>query len=277
LHGREDYTDTVTQAGQERRDEIIRRVVDRGHVDVRDLARAMGVSEATVRRDLRALAEARQVDLVYGGATLPRRPDASIRSRALRNVEAKRVVGKLAADLVGDHEMLYVDGGTTCFEMRHALKFKHGLSVIVNSWRLAVELGDAPEVNIIQLGGHYRQEREDVVGPLAAQSVDQLRGYVAFISADGLSTDFGLWSNDVDTAYLYEHVVRNARDTVLLVDHTKFQTPSLFRICGWDHVSRVVTDREPDGQWKEFFSGHGISLICPESVAGPAEAVPEER
>ncbi len=251
----------MSPAGRDRRDEILNRAIARGHVDVRTLAADLGVSEATVRRDLRALADDGQLELVYGGATLPSAADVSIASRALRNMEAKRIIGMAAGELVRDHDMLYVDGGTTCFEMRHMLKRRQGLSVIVNSWRWAVELADAPGINVIQIGGHYRPEREDCVGPLAAQSMDQLRGYVGFISADGLSPDFGLWSNDIETAYLYQHVIRNAKDIVLLVDHTKFESPSLFRICGWDNVSRIVTDQSPPAEWQTFLEDRGIGVV----------------
>ncbi len=257
-----------------RRDEILNRALARGHVDVRGLASELGVSEATVRRDLRALSEAGHLELVYGGATLPRAADASFASRALRNMEAKRIIGKLAGELVRDHEMLYVDGGTTCFEMRHQLKRRRGLSVVVNSWRWAVELSGIGSCSVILIGGHYRHEREDCVGPLAAQSIDQLRGYVAFISADGLDTEFGLWSNDIETAYLYQHVVRNARDTVLLVDRSKFAAPSLFRICGWEPVSTVVTDSEPGDRWEEFLRDRGIRLVTP-AAAEAAETQTE--
>ena len=253
------------QTAQQRREEIISRLLSRGHVDVKSLAADMAVSEATVRRDLRSLAGDNQAELVYGGATLPRRGGFSIASRALRNMEAKRTVGRLAGQLVGDSEMLYVDGGTTCFEMCYSLKQRRDLSVIVNSWRMAVELGDASGINLIQIGGHYRQEREDCVGPLAAQAIDQLRGYLAFISADGLSTDFGLWSNDIETAYLYQHVIRNARDTVLLVDNSKFLAPSLFRICDWDAVSRVVTNELPSEEWRGFFTEREIEVVCPQA------------
>ncbi|MCC6485175.1 MAG: DeoR/GlpR transcriptional regulator [Armatimonadetes bacterium] len=127
-----------------------------------------------------------------------------------------------------------------------------------------MELAGTDGNSVIQIGGHYRPERADCVGPLAAQSIDQLRGYVAFISADGLSTDFGLWSNDIETAYLYQHVIRNARDTVLLVDHTKFDAPSLFRICDWGPVSRIVTDRKPSAQWLEFFEERGVRVVFEE-------------
>lgn len=247
---------------EQRREKIRGRIQATGHVAVKSLAADMDVSEATARRDLRALADAGQVDLVYGGATLPHAADFSLQSREGRNVEAKRVVGDLAAALVKDGEMLYVDSGTTCFEMRHALAGRKGLSVIVNSTRLAVELGKNPEISVVQLGGHYRAERMDAVGPLAVAAIEQLRGYVAFLGADGLDMDFGLTASDIQTAFLYQHVLRNARESILLVDHTKFLTPSLFKICPWDAVSRVVTDRPPDAPWVDFLNRSGIELIC---------------
>lgn len=246
------------------------RVLAAGQVSVKELSAEMAVSEATVRRDLRALADERKLELVYGGATIPREADVSIQSRSLRNVEAKRIVGRLAAGLVHDGEMLYVDAGTTCYEMRPHLCRKRGLSVILNSTRLAVELGRNAEASLIQLGGHYRPDSMDSVGPLAVAAIDQLRGYVAFIGADGLDRDFGLTATDIQTAYLYQHVIRHAREAILLVDHTKFCSPSLFRICGWEAISRVVTNRPPEPEWSAFLNNNGIELICPQpEPAGP--------
>jgi DeoR/GlpR family transcriptional regulator of sugar metabolism len=224
----------------------------------------MSVSEATVRRDLRQLADAKQVDLVYGGATIRRSPDQSIESRAQQNIEAKRQIGRLAAELVSDNEMLFVDGGTTCFEMRHYLLRKHGLSVIVNSTRLAIELGQKSDFSVILLGGHYRPDRMESIGPLTANAIDQLRGYIAFIGADGLDMEFGLSASDIQTAYLYQHVMKNARETILLVDHSKFHSPSLFRICDLDNVSRVVTDSAPSPEWIDCLASRGIDLIYPQ-------------
>lgn len=256
---------------EHRRDEIVKRVLASGHVAVRDLAGELAVSEATVRRDLRALADAHRVELVYGGATLPRASDHSIQSRAMREVDAKRIVGRLAAGLVEDGEMLFVDSGTTCFEMRHHLAHRKGLSVLVNSTRLAGELGATGDHSIVMIGGHYRPERMDTVGPLAVAAVDQLRGYLAFIGADGLDVDFGPTASDIQTSFLYQYVLKNAREAILCVDHTKFLSPSLFRICGWDDISRVVTDRLPEANWRDFLNRNGIELICPTPAETPAD------
>jgi len=248
-----------------RRRHILEQVVARGHVSVRDLAFGMAVSEATVRRDLRQLADAKQIDLVYGGATIRRSRDQSLESRAQQNIAAKRTIGKLASELVQDGDMIFIDCGTTCFEMRHYLKAKRGLTVILNSTRLATELGENGDFSIILLGGNYRHDRMDAIGPLAVNAIDQLRGYTAFIGVDGLDREFGLSASDIQTAHLYQHVMKNARESILLADHTKFLAPSLYRIGDIESVSRIVTDCAPDPEWAEHLAAHGIDIIYPET------------
>lgn len=255
---------------QERLDYILSQVLDRGHVTVRGLAEELAASQATVRRDLRVLAGQGELELVYGGASRPRTRDFSFRSKAKRNVEAKRIIGRLAAELVGDGEQVFLDSGTTSFELALRLKGKHGLSIIVNSARLAIEL-DRPGLNVILLGGQYRPDRMDTIGPLATAALDQLRGYIAFIGADGLNMQFGLAANDIESADLYRRAVHNARKTVLVVDHTKFVTPSLFKIVGFEAVAQVVTDRRPPAEWGAFFADLGIEVIHPPAEDAEAD------
>lgn len=254
----------------DRLDLILERIEDQRHVTVRDLAKATGVSEATIRRDLKQLSDRQLIELVYGGATAARKSDQSLQARGQRNTEAKRIIGELAGALVRDHDMLFVDAGTTCFEMRHALKQRRGLTLLVNSTRLAIELGPNSESNLILLAGQYRPDRMDTVGPLADQTVEQLRGYSCFLGADGLSQDFGVSANEMQTAYLYQHLIRNAKETILLADHSKFGVPSLFRIGGFEAVSKVVTDRDPGRDWQGFFNDLGIALVTPDFNQDPS-------
>lgn len=249
---------------QQRKELILRKILENGHVMVRDLAEEMTVSEATVRRDLRGLSDVGEVELVYGGATLPRSSDFSFRSKSQRNTEEKRIIGRLAADLVQDGETILLDSGTTVSEIAPLLKRKRGLAIIVNSARMAIELGTAKEPPaIITLGGQYRSDRMDSVGPLAVSTLEQLRGFRAFIGADGLNMDFGVTASDIDSSHLYRLAIRNATETILMVDHSKFQTPSLFKICEIDDISRIVTDREPPREWVAFLNDHGVEVIHP--------------
>lgn len=229
------------------------------------MAGALCVSEATVRRDFRALAKEGQIVLNYGGATLPSHVDFSYRSKAMRNVEAKRIVGELAGGLIAEGDQVFVDSGTTCAQLAGHLKRKRSLSVIVNSARLALEL-DSPNLQVILLGGEYRPDRMDNVGPLANTTLSELHGYHAFISADGLNRQVGLMASDVESAYIFRLAVANAKETTLLADHTKFHANALCKIIGWDSIRRVVTDHKPDEEWTTFFKERNIEVICPRKM-----------
>jgi DeoR/GlpR family transcriptional regulator of sugar metabolism len=257
---------------QDRRERILAEVAEKGHVTVRDLASGIAVSEATVRRDLKALADGNQIQLVYGGAAQLRTSDYSFRAKARRNFDAKRAIGRLAAELVGDDEQIFIDSGTTCFEMAAMLKRKRGLTIIVNSARLVMELPDAPGITVFTLGGRYRPDRMDTVGPLATATLDQLRGYLAFIGSDGLSMDFGPTASDSESAFLYRQAVRNARQTCLLVDRSKFLTPSLFKIVEWEAISKVLTDGAPPPEWAEFLASRQIQCMYPQAQEAPPPA-----
>jgi DeoR family fructose operon transcriptional repressor len=255
----------MRQATRERQQRVMSELLDRKHVTVKELADNMSVSEATVRRDLRSLADSQKLSLVHGGATLSRQ-DFSFIAKHERNLTAKRIIGCLAASLVSDGQQLFLDSGTTTFEMVPFLARKRGLSIVLNSARLALELR-TPETNIIMLGGQFRPDRMDTVGPITLANLEQLRGFIAFIGADGMSMDFGPSAVDMESAHLCRLAVTHARETVLLVDHTKFEAASLFKIVEWDKISRVVTDRPPTPDWNAFLSARHIQLHHPD----PAE------
>lgn len=260
----------MSASAQQRQQKVLHEVFARRSVSVVDLAQVVDASEATIRRDLKSLADEGQLDLVYGGATIRRTSDYSFRSKQQRNAQAKRTIGQLAADLVPDNDQVFLDSGTTCFEMVPFLKRKRGLSIIANSARLAVEL-DTPNNNVILIGGNYRPDRMDCIGPLAASTLEQLRGFVCFIGADGLSIDFGPAAADVDSAHLNRLAVTNCRECILVADHTKFAASSLFKIVDWGRVSRVVTDAMPDKHWMSFFKTNAISVALPAELQAKQE------
>jgi DeoR family transcriptional regulator of aga operon len=263
----------MSNSTQKRRQEILSELYQRGHVTVKDVADRLEVSEATIRRDLRSLADAGQSELVYGGAVLPRNHDFSFQAKSLRHSQGKHRIGQIAASLVKDNDQVLIDSGTTAFAMADHLGPKRNLSVIVNSSRLAVELSRNGNASVILLGGHFRPDRMDTIGPLALTAIDQLRGYAAFVGVDGLSMEFGLTASDIESAHLYRLAIRNAREAILLADHSKFQTPSLFKIVDWDPVSRVVTDREPSDEWCAFLQDRGIDLLHP----GNCPEIPQDQ
>ncbi len=251
----------MSQAAEERRKQIMTQLFDKKHLTVKELAATMRVSGATVRRDLKALADEDELLLVHGGATLPRQGDFSFRAKQLRAVEEKRVIGRLASMLLMDGDQVFLDAGTTCSEMVPHLKKMQDVTILTNSARLTLQL-NTPGLRVFLIGGEYRPDRMDTVGPMAMSALNQVRGYVAFLGADGLSMDFGPSASDAASAHLHRLVVENARQAVLLVDSSKFGGASLFQIVDWSRISKIVTDREPDEPWKRFFDEKHIAVIC---------------
>lgn len=242
---------------------ILSEVFENGRVMIKTMADRLSVSEATVRRDMKSLASDGKLELIFGGATLPNRSDFSFHSKETRNVDAKRTIGRLAAEFVHDGEVLFLDSGTTCFQMIPFLQNQKKVTIIANSARLALEFENT-NVSVIMLGGQYRPDRMDTVGPMAAAALDQLRGFKAFLGADGLSMDFGMTAGDIESAHIYRQALRNARQRILLVDYSKFLSPSLFKIESFEVIDRVITDRKPPREWIDYFNRMEIDLTWPD-------------
>lgn len=251
---------------KQRQDAILTQAYQSGHVSIREIALELDVSEATVRRDLRGLAAEGLIELTHGGASVVNTTDYSFMSKSRRNIDAKRVIAQLASTLITNHDQIFLDSGTTCFEMAAYLRARKSLSVIVNSIRTAQEL-KAPGVNVLLLGGQYRPERMDTVGPISYEVLERLRGYRAFLGTDGVSMEFGLSAVDIDSAHIFALAARNARDCVLLADSSKFEEPSLFKITDFSRISTVVTEKTPSPEWQAFFKDNNIRIICPDTAS----------
>jgi DeoR family fructose operon transcriptional repressor len=145
------------------------------------------------------------------------------------------------------------------------VKKMHDITILANSARLALEL-DASGVQMFLIGGEYRPDRMDTIGPMAVETLNQVRGYMAFIGADGLSMDFGPSASDLASAHLHRQVIHNASQTVLLVDRSKFASPSLFQIVDWSQINSIVTDHEPGSEWRRFFRDRDINVVLPEGA-----------
>ncbi len=247
----------------QRKEQILSLAYQEGYILVRKLAEQLGVSEATIRRDLHGLASEGLLDLTHGGASVVRNTDYSFLSKSVRNVEAKRTIAKMACNLISDGDHIFVDSGTTCFEMTPFLRGKRGLLIIINSIRTAQELY-APTMNVLMLGGQYRPDRLDTVGPMAAEALERLRGYRAFLGTDGISLDFGVSAADIDSAHIYLLAAKNARERILLADSSKFDHPSLYKITDFSQISTIITEKEPSPEWIEYLRSQNVKIIYPQ-------------
>ncbi len=151
----------------DRRHVILERVADEQTIHVGALARELGVSEMTIRRDIRLLERDGFLRQTYGGATahLTRSLDVAFNARALRHPREKRLIGMRAAEMVGDARMLYVGIGTTAEQFARYLPARPDLSAVTASLTTASLLGTRP-IRVVALGGVVLQDELTCVGPI---------------------------------------------------------------------------------------------------------------
>ncbi|MGW1358072.1 DeoR/GlpR family DNA-binding transcription regulator [Streptomyces chartreusis] len=231
----------------ERRQLILEMVRANGAVSLRELARVVQTSEVTVRRDVRALEAEGLLDRRHGGAVLPggfTRESGFPQKSHLATAE-KTAIADLAANFVEEGEAIVVGAGTTTQELARRLARVPGLTVVTNSLLVAQALAHANRVEVVMTGGTLRGSNYALVGSGAEQSLQGLRVSRAFLSGSGLTAERGLSTSNMLSASVDRALVQAAAEVVVLADHTKLGTDTMFQTVPTDVITRLVTDEPP--------------------------------
>ncbi|WP_277328008.1 DeoR/GlpR family DNA-binding transcription regulator [Streptomyces sp. JH14] len=231
----------------ERRQLILEMVRANGAVSLRELARVVQTSEVTVRRDVRALEAEGLLDRRHGGAVLPggfTRESGFPQKSHLATAE-KTAIADLAAGLVEEGEAIVVGAGTTTQELARRLARIPGLTVVTNSLLVAQALAHANRVEVVMTGGTLRGSNYALVGSGAEQSLQGLRVSRAFLSGSGLTAERGLSTSNMLSASVDRALVQAAAEVVVLADHTKLGSDTMFQTVPTDLITRLVTDEPP--------------------------------
>ncbi|WP_434097221.1 DeoR/GlpR family DNA-binding transcription regulator [Streptomyces pharetrae] len=218
-----------------------------GAVSLRELARVVQTSEVTVRRDVRALEAEGLLDRRHGGAVLPggfTRESGFPQKSHLATAE-KTAIADLAANFVEEGEAIVVGAGTTTQELARRLARIPGLTVVTNSLLVAQALAHANRVEVVMTGGTLRGSNYALVGSGAEQSLQGLRVSRAFLSGSGLTAERGLSTSNMLSASVDRALVQAAAEVVVLADHTKLGTDTMFQTVPTDVITRLVTDEPP--------------------------------
>ena len=228
-----------------------------------DLASGLGVTAATVRRDLQALAREGRLLRTYGGATLgDRRP-----VRDARSLEAKRAIGAVASLLVTDGSTIAIGSGTTALELARRLVDRR-LTVITNALDVANELVDRAGIELILLGGSVRPRMHSMLGHLAEMATAELRADTLFMGIGAISIEHGLMNDSIPEILTDRALRRMARSVVVLADASKFEQVAAAYVFGLDEVDTIVTDWTLPAESVRELEARGVRVI----VAGPEPA-----
>lgn len=234
---------TATRGGAARREEILRRLQAAGFVSVTTLTGELGVSDMTVRRDLKLLAAAGEVRVVHGGASLPHGTlrTADFAGRSERELDAKRRIARYAVGLVGLTDTIAVDAGTTAFELAAALPDGFRGCVITHSVPVLQHMLHLPGARVIGLGGELLADSQALVGALTVAALGGLHADIVFLGAAALNHRGVHVATDLERP-TKQALTDVADRVVLLADHSKFSASAPVRLVPLDGVDVLVTD-----------------------------------
>ena len=235
---------------------------DEGVVRVDGLTEALGVSAATVRRDLDALEKAGDLRRVHGGAVAARERDDEpvFDDKTAIAAPEKQAIAEAALKLIPERATIYLDGGSTVLALARLLATRTKLTVVTNSLRVAQVLS-ASGPKMILTGGECRRLSQTFVGPLTCAVLDQMHLDLAFMGTIGISGAAGLTTTDPAEAFTKERAISRASSVVLLVDGTKFTKTSFIRFGGIDTLDDLITDRKPPAAELTALKRAGVRVI----------------
>lgn len=248
---------------QPRHQDILDLLRAKGSSSVDFLARRLGVSEMTVRRDLRAMEEDGRVVRTHGGATLAERVafEFSFLQRTQVNQAAKQAIAAVAVCHLGKTRTLMLDSGTTTLALAELLKSHTDLTVITTSLPIASTLQFSPGIELLLLGGLLRRDAPDLGGPLTEANLENLRADVAFIGADAIDAKGGVYNNALPVGRMLCKMADSAARVFVLADSSKLGKTGLMRFGQLNKWAALITDDRADKSQLRSFKAAGATVI----------------
>lgn len=224
----------------ERKSIILDLLMEASSVSVSELAKRMNVTVVTARADLVALEEEGLLVRTHGGAVPAQNRKILERMQAGKTV--KGAIARAAAEMIVDGETVIVSAGTTTALIAKYLLGKKNIHIVTNNTLLLTYARTNPQLRVTLVGGEFRPEEEGVVGPMALQALDQFYVSKALIGIDGASVKQGFTAHFVESADLVRKMAKQADQTIVLSDSSKFGKPGFARILPFEEVDALVTD-----------------------------------
>ncbi len=244
-----------------RKQQILKILKQKGQVIAKQVSHAMGVSEDTIRRDLRELAQEGLLQRVHGGA-LPASPAlADFASREHLRHEGKVAIGITAAAMIQPGQVVILDGGTTSREIARHLPRDLKATVVTHSPTIALELLNHACVEVILIGGCLFKHSVVAVGATAIEAIGRVHADTFFMGVTGVHPKAGLTTGDYEEAAVKRALSRAAAETVVLASAEKLNAASPYEVVRLDDVNGIITERSVDEELVKPYAEFGITII----------------
>jgi DeoR/GlpR family transcriptional regulator of sugar metabolism len=246
---------------EERRHRVLDLVSRKGFVTLADLAKAIKVSESTVRRDLDHWNQQGLLKRIHGGAMYTGDGSAlpALEERTTTQVAEKRQIARAAAARIRDGDAVLLDGGTTTLEVARLLVGR-SLQIVTNSLPIANLFASSRETDLVMLGGYVYPKTGVALGPLTVRMMEDLHVHQTILSVGGITAK-GLFNSNLLLVETERQMMRCADEVVVVADHTKLGRQALAFLCEPSAIGTLIVDNEVTAAQRELIAEAGTRLI----------------
>lgn len=246
----------------ERHQFIINKIQKDQYINVIELCKDLKVSSVTIRKDLKLLEDKSLLFRTHGGATLnnPYAVDRPVNEKEKIQSSEKNKIGAAAAKLVKANDSIVIASGTTLLYFVKNIPSGLNLTVVSSSLNISLELMRYPDVEVIQLGGLLRKSSSSVLGAYAEQVLQDFYFNALFLGVDGIDLEHGLTTTNAMEAHLNRKMIDVSQKVVVLADSTKFGKRGFGKICGFEDVDHIITDKGVSEQIINHLESMGVTV-----------------
>lgn len=258
----------MSAATQRRRETIVRTLIHDNEVSVGELAHQLGVSPATVRRDLQTLHRQGVLARTHGGAAPIEQQmyesfplDSSFEEQVRHEADAKRRIGLAAAGLVEDGDVVGFTPGTTTAQVARSIRQRSDITLLVTTVNVAMELSNRRDLTVFVPGGFLRPSWFSLVGDATVRAIQDFYLDKVFIGVNGIHPRKGLSSENHEEAAVNRALIEQARRRIVVADHTKLGGIAKAVFCPAADVHVLITDDQAPDEDVAPFTALGIEVI----------------
>lgn len=245
---------------QQRKQHILSVLKRDGQVIAKTISSELGLSEDTIRRDLRELAQEGLLQRVHGGA-LPASPAVvDFAGRQEISTDAKKRIGRAAAKMIRPGQLVILDGGTTTSELARNLPSNLKATIVTHSPTIAVILADHPTIEVIVLGGRLFKHSVVSVGAEAIEATSRFNADIYVMGVTGIHPEAGATTGDFEEAQVKRALSAASAETIVLASAEKLNAASPYRIVPIGEINGIVTEEDVAEVATKPFVDLGISV-----------------
>jgi DeoR/GlpR family transcriptional regulator of sugar metabolism len=251
---------------EERQSRILQEVQAHRQATAVELSQIFGVSEITIRRDLREMADEGLVRRTHGGAVTVQssQSEPPVLQRMTYNQEYKKNIGRVAAGLVNDGETIFIGSGTTTSYLARNLRGKKNLTVVTNALNIGMELATADGISVVVIGGMLRASELSMIGHIAEIALQEVRMDKVIIGIPAIHLEAGLSNDFLPEVMTDRALLSMAREIILIADHTKFGKVCSAYLAPITAISTLVTDPMTDQETLDKIRSMSVNVIVAE-------------